>query len=301
MPRKPILFIAPTRIGDAVLAASLLRHIQQTQPDAKVTIVTSALAAPLYAGYPQLDRIIPIVKKPYNKHWLEVWKYTVGTRWDAVWDMRGSIISYVVSRRLRHTYVPPKEIAPKVVQYQKAFGLPSLPPPVLWPTAADTQAATALMADKVNYLILAPIANWAPKEWPITAFIALAELLLNGACAGYRPVIICAGHERERAQPLLDALAAYDPLDLTNGDAPLLTIYACMERAHGFIGNDSGLMHMAAAAGIPTLGLFGPTPADVYQPWGNTAKALRAPDNDMAQLIPEAVAQVFEGMLPPRG
>jgi ADP-heptose:LPS heptosyltransferase len=41
-----------------------------------------------------------------------------------------------------------------------------------------------------------------------------------------------------------------------------------------FVGNDSGLMHMAAAAGIPTVGLFGPSRPENYRPWGDLAVAV---------------------------
>ncbi|MFP6726105.1 MAG: glycosyltransferase family 9 protein, partial [Alphaproteobacteria bacterium] len=42
-----------------------------------------------------------------------------------------------------------------------------------------------------------------------------------------------------------------------------------------YVGNDSGLMHTAAAADIPTLGLFGPSREEMYGPWGNRAAAVR--------------------------
>lgn len=292
-----ILFIAPTRIGDAVLAASLLRHIEQTEPAARVTIITSPLAAPLYEGYPLLERIIPVTKKPYNRHWLMLWRATIGTRWDALWDLRNSILSVTLRAQTRHRFKPPREVAPKVMQYERAFNVGPLPYPTLWPRASDTQAAAQLLPDGARYLILAPIANWAPKEWPMARFIDAARQLLTGPCSGWRPVVICAGHERDKAKPMLEALADYQPIDLTRGEAPLLTVFAAMQRAHGFIGNDSGLMHMAAASGIPTLGLFGPTPAAIYQPWGERASFLTAPGDDLAQLSAEAVVGGFLGRL----
>ncbi|MFO0109042.1 MAG: glycosyltransferase family 9 protein, partial [Alphaproteobacteria bacterium] len=49
--------------------------------------------------------------------------------------------------------------------------------------------------------------------------------------------------------------------------------------------------HMAAAAGIPTLGLFGPTDALTYQPVGARASQLLAPDGKMTLLSPEKVAE----------
>ncbi|HAY47514.1 MAG TPA: glycosyltransferase family 9 protein, partial [Thalassospira sp.] len=59
------------------------------------------------------------------------------------------------------------------------------------------------------------------------------------------------------------------------GDEDLLTVQACLERSDLYIGNDSGLMHMAAAAGTPTLGLFGPTREENYGPCGPIAAHVR--------------------------
>ncbi len=297
MATYPVLFIAPTRIGDAVLASSILAHIAATEPSARVTIATSTLAAPLYAGFPQLERIIPITKRSYNRHWLALWRETMGTGWYALWDMRHSILSYTLRARHRHTYTPPKQVAPKVKQYEMAFGTGALPHPVLWPRTEDIAAAHALLPEGGRYLILAPIANWEPKEWPLDAFTTLARSLLSGACAGYRPVIICAGHERVKALPMLAALADFAPIDLTHGDHHLLTLYAAMQRAHGFVGNDSGLMHMAAAAGIPTLGLFGPTPSAIYQPCGKRAAFIQSPDRSMEAITPEQVHKAFTQLM----
>ena len=61
------------------------------------------------------------------------------------------------------------------------------------------------------------------------------------------------------------------------GQVDLLTAYAALGHARLFIGNDSGLMHLAAAAETPTLGLFGPSDERLYGPWGKHARALRGP------------------------
>ena len=296
MSARDILFIAPTRIGDAVLATSVLRHLLATEPTARVTIITSPLSAPLFEGYPQLSRIITVAKRTYDRHWFTLWRATFPTRWHAVWDMRNSILSYIVRTESRHTFSKTSHIAPKVKQYEAVLRTGPLPYPTLWPRAHDIATARTLLPDGSRYLILAPIANWAPKEWPLEHFITLAKTLLTAACAGYRPVIICAAHERKKALPLLAALAEFSPVDLTTGEAHLLTIYACMRRAHGFIGNDSGLMHMAAAAAIPTLGVFGPTPHEIYQPWGARAAYLCAPAADLASLTPATVAEKFQAL-----
>ena len=63
------------------------------------------------------------------------------------------------------------------------------------------------------------------------------------------------------------------------GEVDLPTAYACLSRAALFIGNDSGLMHLAAASGIPTLGLFGPSRAERYAPFGPNCAVARTPES----------------------
>ena len=74
------------------------------------------------------------------------------------------------------------------------------------------------------------------------------------------------------ARPVLAGLPG--AVDL-GGRLTLPEASACLARCALFVGNDSGLMHLAAAIGTPTLGLFGPTPAREYAPAGRrTAVAL---------------------------
>lgn len=289
-----IAFLAPTRIGDAVLASALLAHIAATRPDARVTIVASPFSAPLFEHYPLLERLVVYTKQRHSRHWLTIWKALAGTRWDAVWDMHGSATAYLLRTKRRYVFSGGHE-QPKVKQFEERFGISALPYPILWPSQAQREKALELLAAGTNYLVFGPCANWPPKEWPMRFYIELGRMLLekSGFCDGWRPVIVCAPHERERAAALLSALAPFHPVDLTDGTHDLLTIYACMERAQGYIGNDSGLMHMAAAAGIPTLGLFGPTPSVVYQPWGKRAKAIVAPEGKLDALSVQVVAQAF--------
>src|SRR3546814_13713048 len=80
-----------------------------------------------------------------------------------------------------------------------------------------------------------------------------------------------------QARPVLQAAGPRGVNLFERGD--LLTAAACLERADFFVGNDSGLMHLAAAAGTPTLGLFGPSPEARYRPWGPTASFVRTPES----------------------
>ena len=64
-------------------------------------------------------------------------------------------------------------------------------------------------------------------------------------------------------------------------------VAACLARAGLYIGNNSGLMHLAAATGTPTLGLFGPTSAEEYAPAGRCTLVASAPSHRMEDLSVE--------------
>ena len=59
------------------------------------------------------------------------------------------------------------------------------------------------------------------------------------------------------------------------GATDLLTAAAVLRRCALFVGNDTGLMHIAAAVDTPTLGLFGPSPVEHYAPWGSRTAVVR--------------------------
>ena len=82
--------------------------------------------------------------------------------------------------------------------------------------------------------------------------------------------------EANLGRDLKEVVARGQLIDLA-GKVDLLTAYACLKRARLFIGNDSGAMHLAAAAGVPTLGLFGPSDERHYAPWGDKAAVVRGP------------------------
>ena len=68
----------------------------------------------------------------------------------------------------------------------------------------------------------------------------------------------------------------------------LIEIYFLLKECKLFIGNDSGLMHLAAVCGIPTIGLFGPSDKYQYHPWGEKILALSTPET------PESLMNIKE-------
>lgn len=264
-----ILFVTATRIGDAVLSTGLLGHLIERYPGARLTIAAGPLAAPLFEAVPGLERRIAVAKRPHGLHWLELYRRVAVARWDLVVDLRGSALAYLLWTRERRIMAKGDAREHRVRQLARLFALDPPPAPRLWLARKHDERAAELLPPGGPVLAIGPAANWRGKEWRAERFAELALRLTapSGPLAQARVAVLAAAHEREQAQPVLDALPSARRIDLV-GRLDLLTAAAVLRRAALFVGNDTGLMHMAAAAGTPTLGLFGPSPAAQYAPWG---------------------------------
>ena len=286
-----ILFVTSNRLGDAVLSTGLLDHLLRTHPDARITIVCGAVAAGIFERMPGREQTIILEKQSRGRHWLPLWAATVTTRWDLVVDIRGSALSWLVPTARRA--VMRRRPGHKTAQLAAILGLDPPPLPVVWTAPSDQAKAAALLPAGRPIVALAPTANWAPKIWPSARF---AELFHALPLIGAVPVIFAGPGETERAMvaPLRAALP--DAIDLS-GRLTLPQVAACLSQSSLFVGNDSGLMHLAAAAGAPTLGLFGPTNAAEYAPAGRRARAVIGPGADMTTISVEQVLAAADALL----
>jgi ADP-heptose:LPS heptosyltransferase len=108
-----------------------------------------------------------------------------------------------------------------------------------------------------DYAVIHPFSGSARKNWPLEKFRTLA-----GKLEHVMPVKWCAGEEDP---PLEGAVRIDDLYEL-----------ACwLAKARLYIGNDSGITHLAAAVGTPVLALFGPTDPDVWAPRGQHVRVGR--------------------------
>jgi len=280
-----ILFVTSNRLGDAVLSTGLLDHLIRTHPDARITIACGPVAADVFARMPNHERTIVLDKQPYRLHWLPLWAATVTTRWNLVVDIRGSTIAWMLPTRRRA--VMRRRPGHKVAQLAAVLGLDPPPLPVAWTSANDRARAAALLPAGRRYIGLGPTANWPPKVWSANRFAALFDALARGPLPGAVPVVFAGPGETERAmaKPLLDTLP--DAIDLV-GRLHLPEVAACLASCTLFVGNDSGLMHLAASAGAPTLGLFGPTPVREYAPAGPRAATAVSTSDRMEDLSIDA-------------
>lgn len=274
-----ILFITNHWIGDAILASGVLAHLIERHPDASITVACGPNAAPLFEAVPNLSQIIPMPKRKWAGHWLRLWLQTVGSYWDIVVDLRGSAICYFLLAKQRWPRLARHRVGHMVDQHGNVIGLDGGVPPRLWTKPDHVAAAERLIPAGSPVLALGPIANWPGKEWPAERFAELARRLTapGGPLAGGRIAVFGGASSRKRTAPLFAALPAERTVDLLGVD--LLTAYECLKRCALFVGNDSGTMHLAAAAGTPTLGLFGPSRESLFGPYGPNTRAIRTPES----------------------
>jgi len=155
-------------------------------------------------------------------------------------------------------------------------------PPVPVPTGEEASEAHALARGlSPGFLAIHPGSGSPRKNWPAEGY---AELLRR--------------FSRERAWLLLEGpadAASAAPLRSVPGvvtlrDAPLRVVGALLSSAGTYVGNDSGVSHVAAAWGAPTIALFGPTDPAVWAPQGPEVEIVRSPSSDIAQISVDAVA-----------
>ncbi|HEX5319067.1 MAG TPA: glycosyltransferase family 9 protein [Stellaceae bacterium] len=276
-----ILFVTATRIGDAVLSTGLLSYLIARHPEARIWVAAGPPAAPLFAGVPGVERVLVVEKKAASMHWLSLYAAVARTRWDLVVDLRGSALAWLLRAGERKMAGKGKPNTHRVRQLGALFGLDPPPSPTLWLTAEAEESAASLVPPGPPVLAIGPTANWRGKQWRGENFAELARRLVapDGVFAGARVAVLAAAHERAQAEPLLAAVPA---LDLV-GKTDVLAAAAVVKSAAMFIGNDTGLMHIAAAVGTPTLGLFGPSPASRYAPWGRCTAVAQT------EIAPEAI------------
>jgi lipopolysaccharide export system permease protein len=272
-----ILFITANRVGDAVLTTGLLAWLERQYPDASFTIACGPYGADLFRATPRLERLIVMKKKKWNGHWFDLWKQCIDTKWDLIVDLRNSIVSRLLraGKRAFHKGSSGKH---KVVDNAAVLGLSPPPNPTIWITTEALREAEKLLLTGSTVIALGPAANWALKQWPVEHFIGLVKILTapDGPLPDAAVMILADKHERDQIAPLLQSIPDARRIEIIGKD--LQTAAACLKRARLYIGNDSGLMHLAAALGTPTLGLFGPGFPHVYGPWGKNCAYVTTPE-----------------------
>jgi heptosyltransferase-3 len=153
----------------------------------------------------------------------------------------------------------------------------------IFPSDEDREFARRFLENcESPMLALHPGSGSERKNWSIENWIELAKTLLN-AKALFRTIIFVSGEADEEEIARLRTLFEHEPQVRFAHGLPLPQLAALLEQST-FLGHDSGISHLAAAAGARCLILFGPTDPKVWAPQNKDVRVLVAPNNDLTQL-----------------
>lgn len=262
------LIIAPQWIGDAVMTEPLLRRLHARGE--RLTVGALPWVAPVYRAMPQVDAVIEF---PFRHGGLQFKaRRTLGKelqgRFDTAYVLPNSLksallpflasiprrVGYLGEARvglLTHRLKNPKDKPPMVAFYSALSGEEGIAqdrPQLTLPPGQVDEVLRRQGLTRGGYVVMAPGAEFGPaKRWP--HFAGLAALL-------EQPVILL-GSAKEAE--LCEAIRAQAPARCRNlaGQTSLLDAFALIAGAGSVVSNDSGLMHVAAAFGVPQVALFG--------------------------------------------
>ena len=160
----------------------------------------------------------------------------------------------------------------------------------LFPNAESVDSARTWLAehgaenDARPLVAIHPGSGSPRKNWPSGNWQRLADRI---ASAGSRLLLIGGEADTALLDSLAKALAFHQPLVARN--LPLPTLAALLARCAAYFGHDTGISHIAGAAGTPSTLIFGPTEPATWAPQGPHVRILCAPGGNLAALAPDAI------------
>jgi len=297
-----ILIVAPSWVGDAILTEPLVALLRDPFEDPVVDVLAPPWCGPVYARMRGIRRII---ETPFSHG-----KFDIAARKRLGIELRGEgyTHAFVLPNSWKSALVPffarvPKRVGytgearwglltdarridkrmyPRLVDRFAALAVPPgglvpMPPsPGLLPDVrnrADAMRALRLKTDR-PVVIMCPGAEYGPaKRWPPNQFAELAAMFLRD---GLQVWIIGSPNDRMATDAVLNSLGenVHKVRDLT-GRTDLGTAIDILSSASLVVSNDSGLMHAAAAVGVPLVALFGSSSPAYTPPLSPTAQIAR--------------------------
>ena len=270
-------------LGDCVLTTPALHLLKSARPDLKLTIVVEDAFAPLFEGNPDIESILSPSTADIARLHPELVVNLHGGNSSAklTFSSRARLRAGFTHFRFSALYnvrIPTAQQILKV--HRKVHTAEHLASAVffLGVPAREIPRANLFaspMTRSVPFAVIHPVASAVEKTWPAANFKKVADNL----CAEFKPVFIAGPG---------DSLAEFSDYECIAG-APLSQIKSLLAGASLFIGNDSGPAHMAAAFGVPTIVLFGPSDHEIWAPWKTESAVLKS--DEIAKI---EVSQVLE-------
>lgn len=299
MPEDPrrILVIKLRATGDVVLATPVIENLKRRFPRARLSFLTEEASSDVLRWNPFLDELIVLPLQRWSSagirgSWREQARFYRNLRrrrFDLVFDLfgnpRSALLTWLTGsadrvgyafRVRRHAYTtvvtPSGQPGHEVLFHLEALAAMDIAvdadrPHVAIPGTADEKADAWLREHVPNgrtVIGLNPGGGWAIKRWPPEYFGRLADALIDEYGAN---VLVLWGPGEEGLVARVAGAMRNRPLVLPA--AALAELGAYLKRCGLLVSNDSAPMHMAAALGVPTVGIFGPTDPRAQGPWGD--------------------------------
>jgi heptosyltransferase-2 len=310
------LVIAPQWIGDAVMTEPLMRRLSARGE--RLTVGALPWVAPVYRAMPQVAEVIEF---PFAHGGLQFkarrsLARQLEDRFDTAYvcpnSLKSALLPFLASIPKRVGYLgearvgllthrlknPPKDRRPPMVAFYSALsGEADLAGdrPQLQLDAAEVEQALASMGLRRDaYYVFAPGAEYGPaKRWPATHFSELARAL------DLPVVLLGSGKEFDLCEQIAAPVNTEQPGKCLNlaGKTTLAHAFSAIAATKSIVSNDSGLMHVAAAFGVPQVALFGSS-SPLHTPPLNALATVLWLKNDSAYQPPLDCAPCFERECP---
>jgi lipopolysaccharide heptosyltransferase III len=264
-----ILFISLSNIGDAVMTTPVLRTLHELYPEAVIDIVGDQRSSEIFKNCPFRGEIYHKQKKRFLRGLPGLVKELWFQSYDVIVDIRTDGLAYLLTAGKRYSKFNRPATGPHAVQQHMGIiskiyqGTP--PQCHIWTGDADGRFAEEALGDHYGKKLLGigSGANAEVKIWPKENYLSLVEK------AGDKfDAIVFIGDSRDKERSDFICARIERPCINLCGKTNILQAVAIQKCLKGFVGNDSGLGHMASAAGIPTITIFGIGEPYRYRPWG---------------------------------
>jgi ADP-heptose:LPS heptosyltransferase len=282
-PPGDLLVVRPGALGDALLAAPALDALRRARPANRLVFIAHPAVGPLLLARGLVDHFIPRDAPPADalfapsprlarEHYAAV---SAAVAWSADPDgLLRANLSALGADPLVVAPSRPSEIAPHHVAAHLLRSLAPFGAFRLRSDAALLRRSTDASPGPARQLpptVLLHVGSGSPsKNWPAAFFAALTEALRRSTGAAIR---ILAGPADE--QPLAEYTANLQTPPEVLAHRPLIELADLLEGCDLYVGNDSGISHLAGLCGAPTLAIFGPTDPRLWRPLGPRVRVLR--------------------------
>ena len=309
MPRGPAAVIRFSSLGDVLLAAHVPSFLRAIDPGRHVVFVTKERYAGTLRGHPDIDRFYmledgtsdPAAPAPLGLRGglgdlvAALRRESIAEVIDLQQNFRSSRIvgafdgarrtlppKYGLRRRLwvHARWLRPEPVPPLLQTYRSAVGAPAELPLRPWLRSAFTESERARAAARVapnegrGFVFLGVGSKWETKRWPARHFVALGNSVLSELGLGVR-YALAPGEQALEAEfrALVGADRQADVVTLEFREAAALAAHAS-----AIVSNDSAVLHLGPALGVPALGIFGSTvPAFGFAPQSSVDRVVEIP------------------------